>query len=98
MNFSELKRNVVEQIGADVFTDALKDACLGYHSDDALMLLDEIANNPVEDNEIAAIAVKIIHPLLPPSLREQGEVKEAIAALLPDYVAPVALSLGREAI
>ncbi len=97
VNFLDLKRNVVEHISADVFTDALMDACLGFHSDDALILLDGIVDEPIEDNEIAASAVTLIHLLLPPSLREQGGVKEAIAALLPDYVAPVAQSLGREA-
>lgn len=98
MNFLELKRTVVEHVSADVFTDALKDACLGYQSDDALILLDGISTDPIEDNEITTSVVSLIHLLLPPSLREHGEIKEVIAALLPDYVAPVALSLGREAI
>jgi hypothetical protein len=98
VNFLNLRRNVVEHIGASVFEDALKDACLGFHPDDALVLLNSIATDKIEDNEITASAVALIHLLLPQILRELCEIKDVIAALLPDYIAPVALSLGGEAV
>lgn len=98
MNFLESKRKVVECIGADVFTDALTEACVGLHSDDALILLDSISTDTIEENEITASVVPLIYSLLPPSLRELGDIKEVIAAVLPDYVAPVALGLGGKAI
>lgn len=80
--FKNTQQDLLNHLGAEVITGALRDNLLGFSTDSALELIDGLKDQGIEQNSLLFGACHVLMDLLPDKLRGLDGIELAIADLI----------------